>query len=172
MIGMIFAQSSNGYIGRDGQLLFQIPEDMKRFKELTTGAAVIMGRKTWESLPLRFKPLPDRLNVILSNDGPYLAYETNHFKGLEGAVSLEAALKLAKDLDHQDIWIIGGETVYEEGMKYADVIHQTFVTKEFDGDAKAPFIDPDIWDRELGKPFMEYQGLYYQFNVFKRKRIS
>lgn len=165
MIGLIFAQSSNGFIGKDGQLLFQIPEDMKRFKELTKDGVVIMGRKTWDSLPAKFRPLPNRENLVLSN------CHTPSDPGFDGCVmcdSLQTAI-LAGDVTNKNIWIIGGESVYAEGMKYADVIHQTFVTKEFDGDAKAPYIDPDVWIPETGKPFKEHNGLYYQFNTYRRK---
>lgn len=167
MIGLIFAQSSNGYIGKDGQLLFQIPEDLKRFKELTKYGTVIMGRKTWDSLPDKFKPLPDRQNIILSRslkhiDGKYLGGDVLIKDNLDSVIKSHSGYP-------GNTWIIGGESIYEEGMKYADVIHQTFVTKEFDGDAKAPYIDPDIWSSEVGRPFMEHNGLYYQFNIYKRK---
>lgn len=167
MIGLIFAQSSNGFIGKDGQLLFQIPEDMKRFKELTLNGNVIMGRKTWESLPEKFKPLPGRRNVVISRNHEYLdeqfsKYDILTYSDLRNAI-LNASMKGG------DVWIIGGESLYAEGIRYAHVIHQTFVTKEFDGDAKAPYIDPDVWIPETGKPFKEHNELYYQFNTYRRK---
>jgi dihydrofolate reductase len=165
MIGLIFAQSSNGFIGKDGKLLFQIPEDMKRFKDLTSGGAVIMGRKTWDSLPSKFKPLPNRDNFVISRT------HTNYDEGFEGCKifdNLKDVIAIA-GLNGKDTWIIGGESAYSEGIEHANVIHQTLVTKEFDGDAKAPYIDPDVWIPETGKPFKEHNGLYYQFNTYRRK---
>lgn len=169
MIGLIFAQSGNGYIGKDGQLLFQIPEDMKRFKELTSGSGVVMGRRTWDSIPEKFKPLPNRENFVLSRNGLYLAEQTRKYPELRGSNNLLTAMDILLDMGNTDVWIIGGESLYEEGMKYADVIHQTLVTRHFDGDAKAPVIDENVWVSEVGKPWKEHNGLYYQFNTYKRK---
>lgn len=163
MIGLIFAQSSNGFIGKDGQLLFQIPEDMKRFKDLTEGGVVIMGRKTWESLPEKFRPLPNRTNIVLTRE------RVGNFENAEIATDLESVLLNLHRQSETNVWIIGGESVYSEAIEYADVIHQTLVTKEFEGDARAPFIEPEVWVPETGKPFKEHQGLYYQFNTYRRK---
>lgn len=165
MIGMIFAQSSNGFIGKDNQLLFSIPADMKLFKKLTDGKIVIMGRKTWDSLPAKFRPLPNRVNIVLTTQAQVLIGKPE-YEGATLSRSLKEAIDIAKTIG--DIWIIGGESVYKEAMKYVDVIHQTFVTKEFVGDAKAPFIDANVWTPETGKPFMEHNGLLYQFNIYNR----
>lgn len=170
MIGLIYSQSSNGFIGKDGNLLFSIPEDMKRFKEITEGGTVIMGRKTWDSIPIKFKPLPNRQNFVLSSNSGYLNSQMNYYPGLRASYTLRNVLEVCLQVPYgnNNIWIIGGETLYKEGIEYADVIEQTFVTKEFDGDAKAPYIDPVIWTAEVGKHFKEYNGLYYQFNTYRR----
>lgn len=168
MIGLIFAQSSNGFIGKDGQLLFHIPEDMKHFKELTLNSNVIMGRKTWESLPEKFKPLPGRRNVVISRNHEYLK-EQSHKYDILAYPDLKNAI-LNASMKGGNVWIIGGESLYSEGIRYAHVIHQTLVTAEFDGDAKAPYLDPHSWIPETGKHFKEYNGLYYQFNVYKRRK--
>lgn len=162
MIGLIFAQSSNGFIGKDGKLLFHIPEDLKRFKHITEGSAVVMGRKTWESLPDGFKPLPNRFNVVLSRNKDYK---------IPGVLVHHDLVEVLSRFEnkHQDIWIIGGEELYKEAIRYARIIQQTLVTQEFDGDAKAPYIDPDNWQCSVGNPFKEHNGLYYQFNTYRRK---
>lgn len=165
-IGLIYSQSSNGYIGKDGKLLFSIPEDMKRFKELTTGCSVIMGRKTWESLPAKFRPLPNRDNFVLSRDEE--AERFTDFTGARVYSDLKSAI-LNASLSGKDIWIIGGESLYNEGLKYASVVEQTFVTKEFEGDAKAPVLDARLWHAETGKHFKEHDGYYYQFNTYRRR---
>lgn len=144
-------------------MLFQIPEDMKRFKDLTEGGVVIMGRKTWESLPEKFRPLPNRVNIVLTRE------RVGNFSNAEIATDLQSVLLNLQRQSETNVWIIGGESIYSEAIKYADVIHQTLVTKEFEGDARAPFIDPEVWVPETGKPFKEYQGLYYQFNTYRRK---
>lgn len=165
-IGLIYSQSSNGYIGKDGKLLFSIPEDMKRFKALTEGSIVIMGRKTWESLPEKFRPLPNRMNFVLSRDKNFSAQgpATFTFDSLDLALTGAGSFSL-----DPNIWIIGGESLYNEGLKYATVVEQTFVTKEFEGDAKAPFLDEMLWQAETGKHFKEHDGLYYQFNTYHRR---
>lgn len=168
MIGLIYSQSSNGYIGKDGKLLFSIPEDLQRFKSLTTGNVVIMGRKTWDSLPSQSKPLKNRVNIVLSSMSDNYISVDDYFHGAVIANSFDKALEIAKR-EQKNIWIIGGESLYNEGLKYADVVEQTFVTKEFEGDAKAPVLDARIWEASVGRHFKEHDGYYYQFNTYRRR---
>ena len=134
---------------------------MKRFKETTKGNIVIMGRNTWESLPENYRPLPDRINIVLTSNRDYNAPGAFVYTNLHNAIG---NLKLSGT----DIWIIGGESVYKEGMFYADVLYQTFVDKEIEGDAKAPVID-DNWKLKTTSPFIKYNELFYQFNTYIRK---
>lgn len=121
-VNIIVAKDLNNGIGKDGDLLFRSSKDLTRFKELTTGHIVIMGSKTWESLPASKRPLPNRRNVIVSrrkgypNDG---AFWVEH--------DLEKAIKLYKDSGEQekDLWVIGGHSVYEKALPYADNLYIT-----------------------------------------------
>jgi dihydrofolate reductase len=174
-VKMIWAQSSNGFIGRNGQLLFQIPEDMKRFKEMTKGQIVIMGRKTWESIPEKFRPLPDRVNIILTSTPEKFS---NIHPKVAACESMSMAINFSKIYVQQkrmegepmpDIWIIGGESLYKEGLQYAEEIYVTNVRQSFMGDAKAPEIPESIFARASVSSLNNYQDLQYQYVTYRRK---
>lgn len=125
MIGLVWAQSANGVIGRDGTLPWHLPEDLERFRALTMGATVLMGRRTWESLPARFRPLPGRRNLVLSRT-PQPGVET--FRELTRALAAVSG----------DVWVIGGAAVYRAALPVADRIVVTEIQELFDGDTHAP----------------------------------
>lgn len=133
VIGLIWAQSRNGVIGRDGELPWHIPEDMGRFRALTAGTTVVMGRRTWESLPTKFRPLPGRRNVVLSRDPAFDA------PGAEVVGTLAPALALADG----ECWVIGGAAVYRDAMTHADRLAITDIDGDYDGDVYAPEIGPE-----------------------------
>lgn len=133
MVSIIVAKSENGVIGRDGKLPWYIPEDLKRFKKLTTGKTVIMGRKTYESLPKESKPLPDRINIVISKNKNFSA------KDCIVVDSLEKAIK--KSDNNKEIFIIGGGEIYKESLKYSDKIYVTEVEGNFEGDTFFPTLD-------------------------------
>jgi dihydrofolate reductase len=155
MISIIAAIGKNRELGKDNKLLWHIPEDMKRFKELTTGNVVIMGRKTYESLPESFRPLPKRTNIVITRDKNYSD------RGVIVSNSIEAAINEAKKLD-KETFIIGGAQIYSQSIKYADKLYLTLVDKTY-GDADAFF--PDYSD--FGKVILEQnnrsEGLQYKF---------
>ncbi len=159
MISMIFAQSVNGYIGKDGKLLFNIPEDMRRFKKVTSGKVVIMGRKTWESLPENFRPLPDRINVVLTRN------KHINYPGATICSSLKEAIDKFPD---KDIYIIGGESLYREGLDYVDAIYQTVVFEDKEGDARAPIISKD-WYITESSDLLEHDDISYQFIIYRKR---
>ena len=134
MINIIAALSSkNRALGKNGELIFSIPEDMTRFKKLTDGHPVIMGRKTWESLPEKFRPLPNRTNIVITRDMDYNAV------GAYVVTSIEHALTLAKTREGADsIWIIGGGEIYTISLPFADRLYLTLVHDEKDADAFFP----------------------------------
>jgi dihydrofolate reductase len=136
-IVIIAAVAKNRVIGKDNQLLWNIPEDMAHFKALTAGHTVIMGRKTWESLPPRFRPLPGRRNIVISRQTDYAA------TGAELANSLENALKLGSTATIA--FIIGGEQIYTQAMDLADRLEITEVDLEPEGDAWFPEIVTVNW---------------------------
>lgn len=129
LISIIAAIGSNRELGKDNKLLWYIPEDFARFKKITLGHPVIMGRTTYESVG---KPLPGRLNIIVTRNKDYQIYE--------GIVvnSLEEAIEIAKEKDKEEIFIIGGGQIYEQGMKYADKLYLTEVKGNFDADTFFP----------------------------------
>lgn len=151
---VIAAVAKNRVIGKDNQLIWYIPEDMAHFKALTAGHTVIMGRKTWESLPPRFRPLPGRRNIVISRQTDYAA------PGAESADSLENALKLASTAD--TVFIIGGEQIYAQAMALADRLEITEVDLEPEGDAWFPEISTVNWKKtsnlkSAGCAFVTYQ---------------
>ena len=135
MISLIYAQSRNGIIGRDGGLPWHISSDLKRFKELTMGKPVIMGRKTWDSLPR--KPLPGRVNIVVTRQKDFAA---------DGAVvvqSIDEAMQHANITE--EICIIGGAEIYRLFLPMAQRIYLTEVAIDVAGDAKAPVLEPKDW---------------------------
>jgi len=138
-IVIIAAVARNRVIGKDNRLLWNIPEDMAHFKALTAGHTVIMGRKTWESLPPRFRPLPGRRNIVITRQADYAA------PGAELADSLENALKLASTATVA--FIIGGEQIYTQAMAVADRLEITEVELEPEGDAWFPEIAAVDWEK-------------------------
>ena len=133
MLGAIWAQGRARAIGKGGALPWRLPEDLALFRRVTSGHPVIMGRKTWESLPARFRPLPGRRNIVLSRDPGFAA------DGAEAVRSLAEATEAASHCEQA--WIIGGAAVYAEAVALADVLVVTDVDVDVEGaDAFAPSI--------------------------------
>jgi len=134
-IVLVAGVARNGVIGRDNQLLWHLPEDLKHFRALTMGAPVIMGRKTWESLPERFRPLPGRHNIVLSRAAGFGA------AGASVVASFDDALALARRDDPPHAFVIGGAQIYREALARADELELTEVEREYEGDAHFPPFD-------------------------------
>jgi dihydrofolate reductase len=149
-------------IGKDNQLLWKIPEDLKRFRTLTTGHVIIMGRKTYESIG---RPLPNRTNVIITRNKSFIA-ESCHITH-----SLADALALARKLEETEAFIIGGEEIYRQGLLCADVLYLTHVDDDAIGDAYFPEFEKNFHclQREQGtdKDFPPYE-----FTLFTRSLSS
>jgi len=161
MITIIAAIANNNVLGKDNQLIWHIPADLKRFKKETSGHHIIMGRKTYESLG---KPLPNRINVVISKN-------PNYPVPAECMVvdSLDAALKLAEH--DTNPFIIGGAQIYAEAIKIADKLDLTHVHHNFEGDVFFPEIDPNIWEVSTRKDFKadEHNPYNFSFVSYKRK---
>jgi dihydrofolate reductase len=153
---VIAAVAKNRVIGKDNQLIWNIPEDMTHFKALTAGHTVIMGRKTWESLPPRFRPLPGRRNIVISRQADYPA------SGAELADSLENALKLASTA--ATVFVIGGEQIYAQAMALADRLEITEVDLEPEGDAWFPEVSTVNW-----KKTSKTEGAGYAFVTYEKQ---
>jgi dihydrofolate reductase len=154
---VIAAVARNRVIGFDNRLIWNIPEDMAHFKALTSGHTVVMGRKTWESLPPRFRPLPNRHNIVISRQADYAA------PGAEVADSLENALKLASTATL--VFIIGGEQIYTQALAVADRLEITEVDLEPEGDAWFPEIAAVDWE-QTGKT----DGAGFAFVTYRRRK--
>lgn len=137
MVTIVAAVAQNGCIGKNGALPWRIPEDMRRYRAITMGKVVIMGRKTWESIPEKYRPLDGRTNVVVTRQAEYPLPP-----GVERIGSLTAALA-AHAAD--DVVINGGAAIYGQAMDHADVLDITHVRRNVEGDTFFPTIDPAIW---------------------------
>ena len=163
----IVATDSRGCIGNNGELPWHLPADLKRFKELTSGGVVVMGRKTFESL--NSKPLPNRVNIVITNDMPFMA---DHARSkIIICSSIRAAIDKAKYeasvLGLKEVWIIGGQSIYEQTMPYVDRIEKTFIHGRYYGDTfyKLPTNIEGICSSTLQIDYRS--GLTYQYNSYK-----
>ncbi len=130
-IGLVWAEARGGVIGRDGGMPWHVPEDLAHFRALTSGSPVIMGRRTWESFPDRFRPLPGRRNIVVTRSDAWAG------AGAERAASLDDALTLAADAP--EVWVIGGAALFAEAIVRADVLEVTELDLEIEGgDTFAP----------------------------------
>jgi dihydrofolate reductase len=160
-VGMVWAQARDGVIGADGGLPWHLPEDLKLFRALTTGSTVVMGRRTWESLPERFRPLPGRTNVVLTSDDSWSA------EGARRAASVAEVLA-----EHPALWVIGGGAVYDAFLPHADRLVVTDVDVRVEGDTWAPAVGAG-WERVARTPdegwsFSSSSGLRYAVTEYVR----
>ena len=161
MISIIVAVSEDLGIGKENELLWHIPDDLKRFKKLTFGNTVIMGKKTWESLPVR--PLSGRKNIVLTDD------PTEYIEGSVTAYSVEDALRKCENED--EIFVIGGGSVYRQFMKIADRLYITHVHRKAPADVYFPTIDPEVWEvveKEESKA-IEKDNISYTYTIYYRR---
>lgn len=167
MLGLIWAQAHDRVIGAGGTMPWHLPEDLRHFRATTSGATVVMGRATWESLDPRYRPLPGRRNIVLSRRGDFAA------EGAETAAGLDDALELA---GAGDVWVIGGGQVYAEAMGLADVLEVTDIDLAVAGDTRAPAVDDRRWEVVSADPergwHVSANGLRYRFTTFRRPRQS
>ncbi len=155
-LALIAAVAANGVIGAGNQLPWRLPEDMKRFRGLTSGHAVIMGRKTWESLP---HALPNRQNIVVTRDPCYRA------PGAEVAPTLERALSLVRL--PAPAFCIGGGEIYRAALARAGTLYLTEIDRDFEGDVTFPLFDRADW-REVSRESHEADGFGYHFVTYVR----
>lgn len=137
-IAMIWAQSSNGIIGREGDMPWFVPEDFAHFKDKTMGSPVIMGRTTWDSLPHKSKPLPGRDNIVLTTQRDFAENGATVVHNIEDA--LHAAQQAAGTRESSTIWVIGGASIYNQFMVHAQLLEVTDINLDVEGDTRAPDI--------------------------------
>lgn len=160
---LVFARAANGVIGSQGSLPWHLPEDLAHFKRLTLGCPVIMGRKTWDSLPPRFRPLPGRLNVVISRQSDW------HAEGAVCAPSLLAAMEHCAG--QPDAWVIGGAQIYAQALPLASSAEVTEIALNVAGDAYAPTFGPD-WLETRRESHVAASGLAYSFVTLHRQTAT
>ncbi len=161
-INLILARAANGVIGRDGAMPWHLPEDMAHFKRMTAGAPVIMGRKTWDSLPPRFRPLPGRRNIVVSRQSDLQA------EGAERAGSLREALSLCEAAQAPEAWVIGGAQIYAEAEPLAQRAIVTELARDYEGDAWAPGFDGATWHETARESHVAQNGIPFSFVTLER----
>jgi len=158
-LNLIYARAANGVIGKDNQLPWHLPEDLAHFKRHTSGCPVLMGRKTWDSLPPRFRPLPGRRNLVLTRQSDW------HAEGAERCDSLDDAL--ARCADAPEVWVIGGAQLYAQALPHAQRVVVTEIDQAFEGDAFAPELGA-VWRETDRKAAVSAQGWPLAFVTLER----
>ena len=159
---LIAAVARNGAIGRSNELLFREPADQRHFRDTTLGCPVVMGRKTWDSLPARFRPLPGRRNLVLSRDVAFLA------DGAEVVASLDDAL--ARTTDAPRVFVIGGAQLYALALPRADALVLTEIDADLPGDVFFPAWDRAQFVETSRHAAVSAAGLPYAFVGYQRRR--
>jgi dihydrofolate reductase len=164
MISIIVAIAENNAIGKDNQLLWHLPADMKIFREKTTGHCVITGRKNYESIPEKFRPLPNRTNIVITRQQNYVA------PGAIVVASLQEAIEKAKATGDNEIFIIGGGEIYSQSLAIADKIYLTKVHHSFDADTFFPELNMNEWKILSSSEFSADEKNNYSFSFLELKR--
>jgi len=161
-VSIIVAATTNLVIGKDNDIPWHIPTDLKNFKKVTEGSPVIMGRKCWESIPEKYRPLPNRTNVVLSRNPDYEA------NGAEVRNNLNEAIQ--EQINSADeIFIIGGSHIYKEAFKTADKLYLTQIYGNVEGDVFLEGLNPSDWQLVDATDMMEENGFNFRFEEYERK---
>ncbi|HEX7887845.1 MAG TPA: dihydrofolate reductase [Ramlibacter sp.] len=157
-LGLIYAQARNGVIGKGGVLPWHLPEDLAHFKRTTLGAPVIMGRRTWDSLPPRFRPLPGRRNVVITRDAQLQA------PGAERAGTLAEAIALCAGAE--TAWITGGAEIFRLAIPHSHLAVVTEIDADFEGDVHAPELGP-TWKETARERHVGANGIAFSFVTYE-----
>jgi dihydrofolate reductase len=161
-LSLVAAIARGGVIGRENAIPWRLREDMERFRELTMGHPVVMGRRTWESLPDRFRPLPGRRNVVVTRNRGWSA------EGAERADSLDEALRLLAE--EPQVFVGGGGELYAAALPLADELLLTEIDADIEGDTFFPKFDPDEWVEVGREPRVAENGTSFSFVRYVRRR--
>jgi dihydrofolate reductase len=156
---LIYARAANGVIGKCGVLPWHLPEDLAHFKAKTLGCPVVMGRKTWNSLPPRFRPLPGRRNIVVTRNAGWAE------PGAERAPSLSEAL--SRVAQEPLVWVIGGADIFSQSLPIADVVEVTELHRDFDGDVTMPPLPPE-WQEVKRERHGSTAGFDYSFVTYTK----
>ena len=162
MITLIVAMGKNREIGKENQLLWHLPKDLKRFKELTSGYPIIMGRKTYESIG---KPLPNRTNIVISRKNDWFE------EGILIVGSIKEAVKFAKKID-EEVFVLGGGNIYEQTIDFADKLEVTLVDAVLDADTFFPKINEKVWQKTNEERHQKDEKNEFDFCFQTYERVS
>ena len=161
-VSLVAAVARGGVIGRAGGIPWRLPEDLARFRELTMGHPVVMGRRTWESLPERFRPLPGRGNVVVTRNPAWSA------RGADRAGSIEEALAALES--EPEVFVIGGAEIYAAALPHADELLLTEIDAEIEGDTTFPAWDRDDFAEISRDEHVSEDGMRFAFVTYRRRR--
>ncbi len=164
-INLIYARARNGVIGANNTLPWHLPQDLAHFKRQTAGAPVMMGRKTWDSLPARFKPLPGRTNIVVTRQSDWNADGALAVDNLEWGCALCAGMQP----EPAELWVIGGAQLFAAALPLADRAIVTELDQDFDGDVFAPVLDAP-WQETTREDHVSPDGMRFAFVTYTRQR--
>ena len=167
-IALIWAQANGGVIGHQGSMPWHLPEDLAHFRALTQGCAVLMGRKTWDSLPPAFRPLPKRANLVLTRQRQWTA------PGAHPCASVHEAWALAQQLQPEasTLWVIGGAQLYAQALPLAHRVERTVIALDAPGDTWAPTLSSPPWSLVQREAHVSASGLRYAFERHEPHHVT
>ena len=160
---LIYARAANGVIGLNNQMPWHLPEDLAHFKRTTLGCPVLMGRKTWESIPAKFRPLPGRANLVVTRQRDWQAEGAHVVHSLEEGI----ALALAHCPEGKDLWVMGGAEIYAQAAPHASEAVVTEIEEVFEGDAFAPELSA-AWQEVSRESLVSATGLKFSFVTYRQ----
>jgi dihydrofolate reductase len=170
-INLIWAQAHNRVIGMNGTMPWHLPEDLAHFKRTTLGCPVIMGRKTWDSLPPQFRPLPGRSNIVITRQINWHEIGALPANNMLEALSICEHMSFILDPSPEQVWVIGGAQIYAEALPLAKRIVVTDIDANFEGDAFAPQLGAE-WQEVARKAHISKTGLAFSFVTYVRKETG
>ena len=164
-ISLIVAVSENMVIGKDNKLAWHLPDDMNYFSNMTKGHSIIMGRKNWESIPKKYRPLPERKNIVVTRNNKF------EDKGAIIVNSIEKAVEKARTFDEEEIFIIGGGEIYKLGFPYVDKLYITEIYANIDGNTYFPKWNKENWKEisRISHPKDEKHEFDFDYVIYKKK---
>lgn len=159
-VNLIYAATQDRVIGNRGRLPWVLPQDLKRFQQLTMDGVVIMGSVTYSSIPAKKRPLKGRTNIVLSRDPHYKVANCRVYDSLKSAIA---------DYNDKPVWIIGGGDVLKQSMDLADKIYLTLIHNKIAGDTLSPIIDPTVWEQTERSDMLSEGAIRYQYVNYARR---
>lgn len=160
---LIYARAANGVIGLNNLMPWHLPEDLAHFKRTTLGCPVLMGRKTWESIPAKFRPLPGRANLVITRQANWQAEGAHVVHSLEEGLTLA----LAHCPEGKDLWVMGGAEIYAQAAPFAEEAVVTEIEADYEGDAFAPQLSPH-WQEISRESHVSSTGLKFSFVTYRQ----